>query len=191
MSRNILIPRPATYKISELADAAGTTPRTVRFYTAEELLPPPDARGRYAVYSNEHLDRLRLIDRLKEAHQPLNAIRERLDQLNGEAIGSLLSEAQHRPPSDSLDDFLLRSAEAIRARERPTDRQSASYVASTARQTPRGEYASLTLLEDSLERREIINHDTETWQRITLAPGVELNLRLPLTEERRTAIEEL
>src|SRR5438270_5009726 len=92
----IPMPRTATYTISELADAAGTTPRTVRFYTAEGLLPPPDARGRYALYSNEHLDRLRLIDRLKEAHQPLNAIRERLSQLTREEISSLLKKAQDR-----------------------------------------------------------------------------------------------
>src|SRR5258707_11155039 len=127
MSRNILIPRPATYKISELADAAGTTPRTVRFYTAEGLLPPPDARGRYALYSNEHLDRLRLIDRLKEAHQPLNAIRERLAQLTGEEIGSLLRGTQHRPPSDSLDDLLLRSAATIPARTGQGDVESSPF----------------------------------------------------------------
>jgi len=33
------------YTIGQLAELAGVTPRTIRYYTAEELLPRPDARG--------------------------------------------------------------------------------------------------------------------------------------------------
>jgi DNA-binding transcriptional MerR regulator len=52
------------YTISQLAEAAGVTPRTIRYYTAEGLLPRPDARGQYALYSQDHLLRLQLIGRL-------------------------------------------------------------------------------------------------------------------------------
>ena len=45
--------------------------------------------------------------------------------------------------------------------------------------------------ESTLTNAGITDPETETWQRIMLAPGLELNVRLPLTEERRKAVEEL
>ena len=53
--------------IAELAERVGLTRRTIRFYVAEGLLPPPGGRGQRRVYSSEHLIRLRAIQRLKEA----------------------------------------------------------------------------------------------------------------------------
>ena len=45
----------ATYTIGELAERAGVTPRTIRYYTAEGLLPRPDTRGQYARYRADQL----------------------------------------------------------------------------------------------------------------------------------------
>jgi DNA-binding transcriptional MerR regulator len=83
-----------TYTIGELAEAAGVTPRTIRYYTAEGLLPRPDSRGQYALYGEEHLLRLQLIARLKEAYLPLSEIRARLDQLDTEQLRALLAADQ-------------------------------------------------------------------------------------------------
>lgn len=95
------------YTIGELADVAGVTPRTIRYYTAEGLLPRPDSRGQYALYSAEHLLRLRLIARLKEAYLPLGEIRARLDQLDAEQLRVLLEEDQGAPePPTSATDYL-------------------------------------------------------------------------------------
>ena len=80
------------YTIGELAEAAGVTPRTIRYYTAEGLLPRPDSRGQYALYGEEHLLRLLLIARLKEAYLPLGEIKARLDQLDPGQLRSLLEE---------------------------------------------------------------------------------------------------
>ncbi|MCC6705677.1 MAG: MerR family DNA-binding transcriptional regulator, partial [Thermomicrobiales bacterium] len=33
------------YSLQELSDAAGVSPRTVRYYIAEGLLPPPEPAG--------------------------------------------------------------------------------------------------------------------------------------------------
>src|SRR3954464_11640452 len=57
--------------IEELARRADVPVRTVRFYIAERLLPGPGARGRDAVYSEEHLLRLLLVRRLSERGQRL------------------------------------------------------------------------------------------------------------------------
>jgi DNA-binding transcriptional MerR regulator len=80
------------YTIGELAEAAEVTPRTIRYYTAEGLLPPPDTRGRYALYGGAHLLRLRLIARLKEAYLPLGEIKARMEHLSAEQVAQLLAE---------------------------------------------------------------------------------------------------
>jgi DNA-binding transcriptional MerR regulator len=96
------------YTIGDLADLAGVTPRTIRYYTAEGLLPPPDTRGRYALYSEEHLLRLQLIARLKDAYLPLGEIKAQLDQLSSAQVEQLLAEhtAPAPEPSTSAADYL-------------------------------------------------------------------------------------
>lgn len=50
---------PEQYRVEELANAAGVTVDTVRFYQGKRLLPPPRRKGRVAWYGPEHLERLR------------------------------------------------------------------------------------------------------------------------------------
>ncbi|MDT7674488.1 MAG: hypothetical protein QOD82_2390 [Pseudonocardiales bacterium] len=54
----------AEYRIDELARAAGTSVRNVRYYQDGRMLPPPRRQGRVALYNDAHLTRLRLITRL-------------------------------------------------------------------------------------------------------------------------------
>jgi DNA-binding transcriptional MerR regulator len=106
------------YSIGELAKQAGVTPRTIRYYTAEGLLPRPDARGQYALYREEHLLRLRLIARLKEAYLPLGEIKARIEQLNLDQLRELLSEPGSQASSSAADyvaEILSRQAPQILA----------------------------------------------------------------------------
>jgi DNA-binding transcriptional MerR regulator len=89
------------HTIGELADAARVTPRTIRYYTAEGLLPPPDARGRYALYSEDHLRRLLLIARLKEAYLPLEEIKIYMRELTGEQVRQLLDQEEQAPDPEA------------------------------------------------------------------------------------------
>lgn len=94
------------YRVSELARQAGVSVRTVRYYINEGLLPSSDLRGRYALYDDEHLDRLQLILRLKEAFLPLKEIRSRLELLSISEIRQLLLEtdpAGSQPMIDGLE----------------------------------------------------------------------------------------
>src|SRR5688572_20946479 len=70
------------FGIGELAEEAGVSVRTVRYYIAEGLLPPPVVAGARSHYTRAHLDRLRLIGHLKAAYLPLREIRRRLDALD-------------------------------------------------------------------------------------------------------------
>jgi len=68
-----------TYRLSELADAAGVTPRTVRYYIAQGLLPSPGRLGASTRYGREHLGRLHLIRTLQDQGLSLAEIRDRLE----------------------------------------------------------------------------------------------------------------
>ena len=64
------------YKISELADKAGVTKRTIHYYISKGLLLPPEGEGVNSTYNDEHLKRLQLIKKLQSEYMPLNKIRE-------------------------------------------------------------------------------------------------------------------
>lgn len=63
------------YEVAELASAAGISIDTVRFYQTGGLLPLPARSGRKAVYTEEHLERLRLIRSMAGKGLSLKAIR--------------------------------------------------------------------------------------------------------------------
>ncbi len=87
------------YTIGELAKAGQVTPRTVRYYVAEQLLSAPAGGGRAATYTSEHLDRLRLIKILKDEYLPLHEIRILISGLDYEAVLELLAEKQQSESS--------------------------------------------------------------------------------------------
>ena len=64
------------YKISELADKAGVTKRTIHYYISKGLLLPPEGEGVNSTYNDEHLKTLQLIKKLQSEYMPLNKIRE-------------------------------------------------------------------------------------------------------------------
>lgn len=64
------------YKVSELADKAGVTKRTIHYYISKGLLLPPKGSGVNSVYDDSHLERLLLIKKLQNEFMPLNKIRE-------------------------------------------------------------------------------------------------------------------
>src|SRR5689334_1938441 len=102
LSRSMNIPR---YSIGELAKTAEVTPRTIRFYSAEGLLPPPLSEGRYAIYTSEHLARLQLIQRLKSAFLPLNAIRAHMENLSETQIRQLIGDLPAAPDGKTTDNL--------------------------------------------------------------------------------------
>ncbi|MEM8531661.1 MAG: MerR family transcriptional regulator [Chloroflexota bacterium] len=224
------------YTIGELAQVADVTPRTIRYYTAEGLLPPPDTRGRYALYNEAHLLRLRLIARLKDAYLPLSEIKARLENLSNEEMQQLLTtEAQSTPPNSASDyiaqvlgtrDVPTVRVEPPRKRtpkhsvtDQPTMRAQApfdeaspeekykdvppqpslhlGYVESVSQETATQRPASLLsrLAPSDQTHQETATEEiletSERWQRIVLAPGVELHILEPITPEQHKQIERL
>lgn len=63
-----------TMKLDELAERAGVSARTVRYYIQRGVLPAPEFKGPDTAYDERHLHALRAIKRLQEAYWPLDAI---------------------------------------------------------------------------------------------------------------------
>jgi DNA-binding transcriptional MerR regulator len=68
----------AGWKLEELAQRAGVSPRTIRYYVQRGLLPAPAFRGRGTVYTDEHLIKLKVIHRLQKQFLPLDRIQHEL-----------------------------------------------------------------------------------------------------------------
>ena len=91
------------YTLTELADLAGVTARTVRYYISQGLLAVDVSPGPGPKYDDTHLARLRLIRRLQAEHQPLAEIRHRLEGLSDDDVLALAEEPQPPPPDSALD----------------------------------------------------------------------------------------
>ncbi|MET9558751.1 MULTISPECIES: MerR family transcriptional regulator [Streptomyces] len=77
--------------MEELAQQAGITVRTLRFYRERKLIPPPRREGRIAWYDEDHLARLRTIAALLERGHTLSGIAELAEAFDhGRDVGELL-----------------------------------------------------------------------------------------------------
>jgi DNA-binding transcriptional MerR regulator len=198
------------YTIGELAQAAGVTTRTIRYYTAEGLLPPPETRGKFAGYSDAHLQRLQLIARLKAAYLPLQEIRTRLEHLAPEEVARLLEEtppATQQRQMSSASDYLQRvlsgdeQALPVRARHPSRVRETTAAMQQDMLAGLPADIAGNAVVphrphppyiaEDSPVWHVSEPERGEHWQRVALAPGVELHLRHPLDTGQRAAVDEL
>ena len=84
----IEIPEPGqSVTIKQLERLTGLSRRTIHYYTAERLLPPPEGHARTARYSREHVLRLQLVQILRDTTQlRLDGIREMLAPLTMEEL---------------------------------------------------------------------------------------------------------
>ncbi|NML53087.1 MerR family transcriptional regulator [Streptomyces sp. R302] len=99
--------------MTELAEAAGITVRTLRFYRERGLIPPPRREGRIAWYDDRHLARLRTIAALLERGHTLTGIADLTTAFeSGRDVGEVLelgSPTEEEPvrltPEELADHF--------------------------------------------------------------------------------------
>ena len=105
------------YSLAELARLADVTPRTIRYYVAQGLLPAPEAAGPATRYGEGHLARLRLIRRLQRDHLPLAEIRGRLELMGDREVQDLLDATDSVTPEPPMaGDETLSYVRALMAR---------------------------------------------------------------------------
>lgn len=195
------------YSIGELAERAEVTSRTIRYYAAEGLLPAPTVQGKYARYSNDHLQRLRLIAQLKAAYLPLHEIRAQIATLDSEQVTAMLSgvAAQRAPsaiaePSSAAEYItnLIGRQQTVRVMPASTSMPAPVLPPSAAPLSP---VAAAPLVQararvGPLQRlfpgraEPVPEASAEQWQRIPLAPGIELHIREPV-EAQQALVERI
>jgi len=134
-----------TYRIGEVAELVGTTPRTIRYYEEVGLLPPPPTheKGRHRTYDEGDVARLQELIRLRdllgvsleelktlvEAEEARAVLRERwqhtdgaagrraiLEQALGHVTAQLALVRSRRAALDALESELAAKLERIDAR---------------------------------------------------------------------------
>ena len=96
------------YKVSELADKAGVTKRTIHYYISKGLLLPPEGSGVNSLYNDEHLERILLIKKLQSEYMPLNKIREYILENPKEKVKSKEKEEKYNILKDESQEIYIR-----------------------------------------------------------------------------------
>lgn len=178
------------YALTELADLAGVTPRTVRFYLSQGLLPSPGTTGPGVKYGEEHLDRLRLIRRLQREHLPLAEIRTRLSGLDGAEVVRALHLADE-PGTDAVDpsDTAL---DYVRRLLQPGGHSPPSLSRMTmAAEATAPAYLTVRDASGPAPAAPPASIERSQWERIALAPDIELHVRRPLSRPQSRKVDRL
>ena len=171
----------AEFDLKTLCDDTGVSPRTVYFYVQQGLLPPADGAGRGARYSAVHRDRLRLIRQLQDQHLPLAEIRKQIEGLSQNELSELAEwaedSAEALPPQQSAADY-IRSV--LSSHETPDAAPAARYSLSARTAPPTTPAAG-----------HMSHGERSQWERIALAPDIELHVRRPLSRAMNRKLERL
>ena len=81
------------FSLAELCDLVGESPRTVRYYIQQGLLPPPAGTGPAATYGAEHVDGIKAVRAMQRQHLPLAAIRGRFEASQAEVAAPAPDDA--------------------------------------------------------------------------------------------------
>lgn len=178
------------YTLQDLAELADVTPRTIRFYVAQGLLPSPGRVGPGTTYGPGHLARLKLIRQLQREHLPLAEIRARLESLSDAAVLALVDAPQRITGPTSATDYIR----GVLAKSRVSD-MPAAYAAAPGRLAAPPMPAMRAMAEMPAPAMppstETLSPDRSQWDRVVLVPDVELHVRRPLTRHLNKRVERL
>jgi DNA-binding transcriptional MerR regulator len=198
------------YSIEDLAELVNLSIRTIRYYISEGLLPGPGARGKAAIYGEEHLLRLRLIRLLSGQHVPLVEMRDWLLRLSLNEIRALLVEEEERTAlyeqakeASSPQEYmarLLRNAREARQAPQPPAQRSIQPLLSQLVYKPAPRQQNVKRIQEKplesdmptpLVGASLPAAEPERWQRWELAPGIELHIRAESEHQHRGLLERL
>ncbi|GBD23188.1 Mercuric resistance operon regulatory protein [bacterium HR29] len=119
--------------MQEAARACGLSADTIRYYERVGVLPrAPRAPSGYRVYSQEHVEVLRFVRRLRDLGLPLDAIRQLAHLVHDASCGALREELLGRLHE-------ARAQLAIRRRELERMDEQLSLLEADIRELPPGE----------------------------------------------------
>ena len=196
-----MAPEDPQYTVSELERLTGISRRTIHFYVKEGVIAPPDGMAGGARYGEEHLLRLKLTRELQKSHLKLSGIREAMDSLTLDQMRSMLEKARGSAKAwdkASLDRWLEDRVAGVGAGVEGVVAESGPRYAEAPESVGEPEPAWNQPLLDLA--RSPGNRSAEvagragthhTWERIEIAPGLEVLVRSDLLPQYRRAIAEL
>lgn len=181
------------YTISELEDKTGIKRRTIHFYTRKKMITKPEGLGGGARYSEETLQRLRLIKELQKSHLKLSGIKEALDAMPIDEMRTLGNSVKDKTPvgnKEALDKHLQERLQGIvnsaltpndvmqdeSAQEALNNNFSLLEIGSKKKKVEDVKDLGNSYLKNLRRYRENRLSET-TWKRIIIADGIELNIR--------------
>lgn len=156
--------------LTELADAAGVTPRTVRYYIQIGLLPPAGT-GPGAHYGEDYVERIRLIKKLQRSHLPLANIREELADLDSQQVRQVLA----------ADSALSKAAPGT----------AIEYVRSQLAHTPQSPISKNFLVHFLRPPTADLSPMRSNWERISLDPDIEIHVQRPLSRHKNHLLDDI
>ncbi len=101
---DVKINNPGYFNIEVLAEKTETTRRTIRYYVQRGLIPKPEGGGRGHYYTDEHLERIKQIQRLSAQGVPLEVIKrllsgsEETEVAKSEVVSHMLMKVEEPAP---------------------------------------------------------------------------------------------
>jgi DNA-binding transcriptional MerR regulator len=166
-----------SYSVEDLERLLGLKGRTIHYWTQEGLFEGPGA-GRGARYTDEHLVKLFLILKLREEGRSLAEIKTALKRLPTRALKAWVDMAKAEPPKETATAKEL-ITRWLKDSHKPDVR--AAWRLGISR------HSSQPSLWSGLEAAVRPGH----WERVSLAPDVELHLQHPLSPASRTLVDQL
>lgn len=200
-----------SFSLDELASATGFDRRVIRSFIEQGLLRGPETMGRYARYSQSHLERLLAIKALKNARGlQLVEVRRALLTMSGDEIKALAISAQKgpadaapvaTPPNSALDYLRSISAAPIPVpRDQPVSNRKDAYIDDQAHdfQQVIGDATTTPLerlvieLSKLMEQKHVRRQAKgEVWHRISVTPDVEIAVRGVQNPEELARLERI
>jgi len=165
------------YTLQELADSAGVSIRTIRYYIGEGLLPGPEGAGPQSHYTASHMQRLRAIGLLKDRFLPLREIRRQIAGLDDAEIDRLI---------DDLGGPISSEPDGIMPVPAPGHETALDYIDAALAERPS---RTLPLREERRRFRSESDAEGERWRRIIVADGVEILVREEIYRRRKDRID--
>jgi DNA-binding transcriptional MerR regulator len=186
--------------LEDLSTITGLTLRTLRFYMQEGILQGPDTRGKNARYSQKHLDQLEVIQRLKNLRVPLQEIRHLVNNITPQEITrlrkyqeKLYSNLNEDKTSYALEPPTYKPGESALDYIRSLENKWNNYQTfsepriNASRNYPPAPASSA--IPENIPYPQF--KQQETWTKIIIEDGVELNIRQPKEFEEQEKLVKL
>jgi DNA-binding transcriptional MerR regulator len=198
------------FTLKEFCEAAHVTERTVRYYIAEGLLPPPQGARTRSRYTLGHLERLQLIQSLKEQDFSLRQIKALVDKKAGPELKPLLNpgyfageneefsglSAPRQPAPEAatkntnLPQTTIPPLVLFQSLNRPGQSSTRPVEAKPTHPLKMGFARSWTPVPPEIEADNTPTSAegqelSQVWEKVTIAPGIDLLLEKTIADRNR------